>query len=121
MKKKSTEVWVGVFVVVGIFLLILMTLKIGEFQVGEKIGYPLHIYFDTAAGLEPNSQVRIAGVRLGEVEKVMLESGKAKVKFRIPSDVVLYKDAKAYLKSEGFLGEKYIEITPGTPANPKVE
>ena len=121
MKKKNTEAWVGIFVVVGIFLLILMTLKIEKFQVGKKIGYPLTIYFDTAAGLEQNSQVRIAGVRLGEVEKVILEGGKAKVTFRIPSDVVLFKDAKAYLKSEGFLGEKYVEITPGTPGNPKVE
>ena len=121
MKKKGTEVWVGIFVVIGIFLLVLMTLKIEKFQVGKRIGYPLHIYFDTAAGLEQNSQVRVAGVRVGEVEKVILESGKAKVTFRIPSEVILYKDAKAYLKSEGFLGEKYVEITPGTPTNPKVE
>jgi len=35
--------------------------------------------------------------------------------------VNLYKDAKAYLKSEGFLGEKYVEITPGTPGVPKLE
>jgi len=121
MKKKSTEAWVGVFVVVGIFLLILMTLKIGKFQVWGKPGYPLNIYFDSAAGLSSKAQVRVAGIRVGDVEKVILESGKAKVTFRIPPDVVLYKDAKAYLKSEGFLGEKYVEITPGTPANPKVE
>jgi phospholipid/cholesterol/gamma-HCH transport system substrate-binding protein len=121
MKKKSTEVWVGIFVVIGIFLLVLMTLKIERFQVGKRIGYPLHIYFDTAAGLEQNSQVRVAGVRVGEVEKVILEKGKAKVTFRIPPEVTLYKDAKAYLKSEGFLGEKYVEINPGTPTQPKVE
>ena len=121
MKKKSTEMWVGIFVVIGIILLILMTLKIEKFQVGKKPGYPLNLYFDSAAGLEQNSQVRVAGVRVGDVEKVALENGKAKVTFRLPSHVVLYKDAKAYLKSEGFLGEKYIEIVPGTPGNPKVE
>jgi phospholipid/cholesterol/gamma-HCH transport system substrate-binding protein len=121
MKKKNIESWVGVFVVIGIILLILMTLKIEKFQVGKKLGYPLTLYFDSAAGLEQNSQVRVAGVRVGDVEKVTLENGKAKVIFRLPPHIVLYKDAKAYLKSEGFLGEKYIEITPGTPGNPKME
>lgn len=121
MKKKSTDMWVGMFVVVGIVLLILMTVKIEKFQFGKRFGYPLNIYFDSAAGLAQNSQVRVAGVRVGEVEKVKLENGKAKVTFRIPPEVILYKDAKAYLKSEGFLGEKYVEITPGTPTQPKVE
>ena len=121
MKKKSTEMWVGIFVVIGIILLVLMTLKIEKFQVGKKPGYPLNLYFDSAAGLEQNSQVRVAGVRVGDVEKVALENGRAKVTFRLPPHVVLYRDAKAYLKSEGFLGEKYIEITPGTPGNPKLE
>ena len=121
MKRKSTEMWVGIFVVVGIILLILMTLKIEKFQVGKRFGYPLNIYFDSAAGLAQNSQVRVAGVRVGDVEKVGLENGKAKVTFRIPTHIILYKDAKAYLKSEGFLGEKYVEITPGTSGNPKVE
>jgi len=121
MKRKSTDMWVGIFVVVGIILLILMTVKIEKFQVGKRFGYTLSIYFDSAAGLAQNSQVRVAGVRVGDVEKVGLENGKAKVTFRIPPEVILYKDAKAYLKSEGFLGEKYVEITPGTPGNPKVE
>lgn len=113
--------WVGIFVVLGIVLLILMTLKIEKFQVGRKFGYPVNIYFDSAAGLAQNSQVRVAGVRVGEVEKVTLENGKARVTFRIPDHIILYRDAKAFLKSEGFLGEKYVEITPGTPGNPKME
>jgi phospholipid/cholesterol/gamma-HCH transport system substrate-binding protein len=121
MKGKKSEAWVGIFVVIGIFFLILMTLKIEKFQVGKRPGYPLHIYFDSIAGLDQNSPVRVAGVRVGDVEKVELERGKAKVTFRLPVQVTLYKDAKAYLKSEGFLGEKYVEIAPGTPGYPKLE
>jgi phospholipid/cholesterol/gamma-HCH transport system substrate-binding protein len=58
---------------------------------------------------------------VGNVEKIALEKGKAKVTFRVPSDIALYKDSKAYLKSEGLLGEKYVEISPGTPGYPKLE
>ena len=120
MIKKSSETWVGIFVVVGILLLAFMTLKIEKFQIWKEAGYRLNIYFDSAGGLSPNAQVRVAGVSVGNVEKVVLENTKAKVTFRVPNDVVLYQDAKAYLKSEGFLGEKYVEITPGTSGNPKV-
>ncbi len=104
MKKKSMETWVGIFVVIGILLLIFLTLKIEKFHIGKKAGYPLHIYFDSAAGLDQNSPVRIAGVRVGDVEKVALEKGKAKITFRLPPHITLYKDSKAYLKSAGFLG-----------------
>ncbi len=121
MKNKSSEMWVGIFVVVGIVLLILMTVKIEKFQIGKEVGYLLNIYFDSASGLDRNSPVRVAGVRVGNVEKIALEQGKAKVAFHLPSNVILYKDAKAYLKSEGFLGEKYVEIFPGTVGTPKVE
>ena len=121
MKKRSSEIWVGIFVVIGILFLVLMTLKIEKLKLGKEAGYLLNIYFDSAPGLDRNSPVRVAGVHVGDVERVLLEQGKAKVTFHLPTDIVLYKDAKAYIKSEGFLGEKYIEISPGTPGNPKVE
>lgn len=121
MKKKRSELWVGIFVVIGILLLAFMTLKIERFEIGKKAGYLLNIYFDTVAGLDRDAPVRVAGVHVGNVERVGLDQGKAKVTFRIPHHVILYKDSKAYLKSEGFLGEKYIEIVPGTPSSGKVE
>jgi len=121
MRNKRYEMWVGVFVVIGIVLLVLMTLKIEKFQIGKDRGYLFNIYFDTAAGLDRNSPVKVSGVNLGNVERIALEKGKAKVIFRLPSDIVLYKDAKAYIKSEGFLGERYIEISPGTAGSPRLE
>jgi phospholipid/cholesterol/gamma-HCH transport system substrate-binding protein len=121
MNKKSPEIIVGIFVVIGILLLVLMTLKIEKVKFGKEAGYFFNIYFDSAFGLDKNSPVRIAGVHVGNVERVSLEEGKARVTFHLPSNVVLYKDAKAYLRSEGFLGEKYIEVYPGTSGSPKLE
>jgi len=121
MRKKGSEIWVGIFVVIGIILLVAMTLKIENFQFGKKRGYLLNIYFSSATGLDRNSPIRVAGVQVGNVEKVMLEEGKAKVTFRVPPNIRLYEDAKAYIKSEGFLGEKYVEISPGTPGSPTIE
>jgi len=119
--KKGSEVWVGIFVVIGILLLVLMTIKIEKFKIGKEAGNLFHVYFDSAFGLERNSPVRVAGVHVGNVEGVKLEDGKAKVTFHLPLNIVLYTDAKAYLKSEGFLGEKFVEIFPGTPGTQKLE
>ena len=121
MKKKGSEIWVGIFVVIGIALLALLTMKVEKFSVGKERGYLVNILFDSAAGLDKSAPVRVAGVHVGYVEKVTLEEGKARVTFRLPPDIVIYKDSKAYLKSEGFLGEKYVEITQGTRGTPKVE
>jgi phospholipid/cholesterol/gamma-HCH transport system substrate-binding protein len=121
MKRKNSEMWVGIFVVIGIVLLVLMTVKIEKFQIGKKAGYLFNVYFDSAAGLDRNSPVRVVGVRAGNVERIVLEKGKAKVTFHLPSEIVLYKDAKAFVKSEGFMGEKYIEVSPGTEGLPKLE
>ncbi len=121
MKKKGSEIWVGIFVVVGIFLLALLTMRVEKFQIGKKKGYLVNVLFDSAAGLDRNAEVRVAGVHIGTVERVTLEKGKARVTFRVPDHIVLYKDSKAFLKSEGFLGEKYVEISPGSPLFPKVE
>jgi phospholipid/cholesterol/gamma-HCH transport system substrate-binding protein len=120
MKRKTSEMVVGIFVVIGIVLIVLMTMKIEKFQIGKKAGYLFHIYFDSATGLEKNSPVRVTGVRVGYVEKIALEKGKARVTIRMPSDVILYKDAKGYIKSEGFLGEKYVEVSPGTSGYSKL-
>ncbi len=121
MKRRSSEIWVGIFVVIGIALLVLMTLKVEKFRIGREVGYLINTYFDSATGLENNSPVRVAGVRVGNVEKITLEQGKAKVTMRLPSEVVVHKDAKAYIKAEGFLGEKYVEISPGTTESPRLE
>ncbi len=121
MKKKGSEIWVGIFVVIGILLLALLTMKVEKFSIGKERGYLVNILFDSAAGLDKSAPVRVAGVHVGYVEKVTLEEGKARVTFRLPPDIAIYKDSKAYLKSEGFLGEKYVEITQGTRGTPKVE
>jgi phospholipid/cholesterol/gamma-HCH transport system substrate-binding protein len=120
MKKMGTETKVGIFVLLGIIVLAFMTVTVGKFHLGKEAGYRIYALFDSAAGLDRNSPVRIAGVHVGTVERVFLEGGKAKVTLRIPPDVKLFEDAKAYLMSEGLLGERYIEISPGSEEKPRL-
>ena len=113
MKKMSPEVKVGIFVVVGILVLAYMTVNIEKIRVGRAVGYKIYARLDSAAGLVKNSPVRIAGVQVGRVEDIVLDAGKAKATMRLPVQTTLPIDSLAFVKSEGLLGEKYIEIKPG--------
>ena len=114
MKEISTEIKVGVFVVLGVLVLAYMTVNIEKMGIGRAVGYRIYTKLDSASGLVKNSPVRIAGVEVGRVENIVLETGKAKVALRLPFQITLPIDSMAFVKSEGLLGEKYIEIKPGS-------
>ena len=120
MKKMMTETKVGIFVTLGFIVLAVMTVTVGKFHLIKEAGYRVYVLFDSAAGVVQNSPVRIAGVHVGKVERISLERGRAKVALRIPPDVQIYEDAKAYLRSEGLLGERYVDIFPGSEEKPRL-
>ena len=113
MKSIATETKVGIFVVLGIVTLILFTLKVGKFDIRE-VGYRVYTHVESAAGLDKNSLVRIAGVEVGKVEGIVLDGAKARVGLHLPLNVKIPVGSKVYLKSTGLLGEKYIEIILAT-------
>jgi phospholipid/cholesterol/gamma-HCH transport system substrate-binding protein len=115
MRSIGTETKVGIFVLLGIILLAYFTIRVGRIAVREE-GYRAYSYVESAAGLEKNSPVRIAGVEIGRVESIKLDGLKAKVTMLLPFHVKLPLGSKLYVKSAGLLGEKYVEIVPGTGA-----
>ena len=115
MSSISTEAKVGLFVLVALIILGYMSFRVGEQGFGLKKGYPVTVVFDNATGLEKDASVQIAGVEIGRVEDIVLKNGKAQITLRIFPDVKLEKDVQAKIKAYGILGDKYIDIIPGTP------
>ena len=111
---------------VGIFMLVILTilgyfiLKIEDIDVRRGKGTrQVTAFFENAAGLDEKATVRVAGVRAGKVTSVALQpDGRAKVTFEIDDDVVLHRNARAQIANLGLLGEKYVEIDPGTAGMP---
>lgn len=110
----TTEAKVGLFILIAMLILGYMTMQVGQRGVGFKKGYVIDVAFDNAAGLNKYSAVQIAGVEVGRVEDILLKDGKALVRLRIIPEVTLEKDVTAAIKTRGVLGDKYIEIRPGT-------
>jgi len=111
----TTEAKVGLFILIGMLLLGYMTLQVGQKGMGMKKGYTVDVVFGNVSGLNKHAAVQIAGVEVGQVDDIQLKDGKALVRLRISPNVTLEKDVSAAIKTHGILGDKYIEIVPGTP------
>jgi phospholipid/cholesterol/gamma-HCH transport system substrate-binding protein len=110
----SSEAKVGLFVLVGFIILGYMSVQVGQKGLGLKKGYNIDVVFENVAGLDRDASVQIAGVEVGRVESIKLQDGKALVTLRITPDVQLQKDVTAAIKTHGVLGDKYVEIIPGS-------
>jgi phospholipid/cholesterol/gamma-HCH transport system substrate-binding protein len=110
----STEAKVGLFVLVALIILGYMSFRVGEYGFGLKEGYLVTAVFKNAIGLDKDASVMIAGVEVGRVESIGLKDGKALVTMRVIPDVKLEKDVTISIKTHGILGEKFVEIMPGT-------
>lgn len=89
-----------------------------------RVGRPtmpgeFHTYalFRDASGLPVGSRVLIAGIQVGEIERLTIEGTLARVDFRMADDTVLWDDAWA-TKSASVFGDSHVEISPGGPLDP---
>src|SRR5215210_3302766 len=116
----SSAAKVGVFVLIILVVLGYFVLKIEDVKIGRGGGTKkISAVFDSVAGLDNKSSVRVAGVRVGKVKDVRLRpDGKAEVDLEIDKDVQLHGNAVARVANLGLLGEKYVEIDPGTATSP---
>ena len=116
----SSAAKVGAFMLIVLAILGFFILKIEDVQLGR--GGPskkVTAVFDSVAGLDKKSVVRVAGVRVGKVLDIRLRpDGKAEVTLDIDPDVQLHRNASAHVANLGLLGEKFIEIDPGTQSEP---
>ena len=119
---KTFELKVGTFVLIGAVILFLIVFSIGDINL-IKSGYHINVVFNFAAGIGPSAPVRLAGVGIGEVEGIRLfydekdKRTKAVLSAWIQQDARIEEDAKATVNTLGLLGEKYLELIPGTSGN----
>jgi len=97
-----------------------MTATVGKWTFGQDEGYRVLVKLDSAAGLLKDTPVKVLGVTKGRVESLELDGNKALVTMRMPREFALPEDSLIYVRSEGLLGERYIEVKPGTAASPAV-
>lgn len=108
---------VGLFFTGAIALFAVLIFRAEKLEIGGKRNQTERFtYFDQVAGLNIQSAVRIAGVKVGDVRTISLEGGKARIVLGLANEVPIYADATVSLGSIGILGEKFIDLVPGHSA-----
>ena len=116
MERTTLDLWVGIFVVAGIAALVVLALKVGNlstYNMSET--YQLQAHFTNVGGLKPTASVRSAGVLVGRVTSIVLDTERyeAKVTMSIDKRYQFPKDTFANILTSGLLGEQYIGLMPG--------
>jgi phospholipid/cholesterol/gamma-HCH transport system substrate-binding protein len=115
MKNFNTELIIGLFMLGGFLAFSYLSLQMGEFSIlNFERNYSLEAEFENVAGLKVGAGIEIAGVNIGKVARVGLgEQGLAKVTMLIKPDIMITTDAIASIRTQGFIGDKYIKIIQG--------
>lgn len=109
--RQRNPVVVGAISLAVVALLVLAAFRAQDLPVIGG-GDTYYASFAESGGLKANDEVRIAGVRVGKVEKVQLDGDHVKVTFRIESDSGFGKDTRAEIKVKTLLGAMYLGLVP---------
>lgn len=116
MQRKSFDLWVGLFVVLGAAALCFLALKAGNMSsLSFEKTYSIGAKFDNIGGLKPRAPVKSAGVVVGRVTDITFDdkSYQAFVTLNLESRYKFPKDSSAKILTSGLLGEQYIGIEAG--------
>ena len=115
MKKNTLEMIVGLFMITGFAAFIYMALTLGEVPfLTDSSKYIINAQFNNVAGVKKGASVEVAGVVVGEVSKVWLgDNGYALLALRIDKKLQVPIDSMASVKTQGIIGDKFIQLELG--------
>ena len=116
MQKSKNDVWVGLFVLLGLAAILFLALQAANLlNLNFQKTYQVEAKFDNVGGLKPKAAVRSAGVLVGRVESITFDdkSFQARVALTMESRYNFPKDSSLKILTSGLLGEQYLGLEPG--------
>lgn len=115
MKNNSIEMFVGLFMLIGFGAFVYLALQLGEVSfLTDSKTYVIEAEFDNVSGVKKGASVQVAGVVVGEVSAIRLGENEAAVlALKINKTLQVPTDSMASVKSQGIIGDKYIQLSLG--------
>ena len=115
MGNSRIEIMVGIFLVIGLLAFGWLALRLGEVSLlTQGSTYTLDAAFTNVSGLKKGSEIQLSGVTIGTVRTISLDKDNmALVSMQLDDKVQLPLDTMASIKTQGIIGDKYIQITLG--------
>ena len=117
MAKKEEEIKIGGMVVVAVFLFLTALVFVGGVNLFRTRRVTYTTYFKFAGGLEPGAFVRFGGLKVGTVQAAEIDPQdptRIRVRLSVTPRTPVRADSQARISTLGFLGENYVEVSPGT-------
>ncbi|GHB96956.1 MlaD family protein [Cerasicoccus arenae] len=114
MNNASQSIRVGAFFVLGVALIWIAYETLSGARLERTSGYRLDATFDNLQQLKTSDEVRMAGVRIGNVANTRLDGTRAVAVLLIGDEYHIPADSQATITTAGLLGTNYIAIVPGT-------
>ena len=118
--KNSLETRLGIFFALALVVAFILMELVGNLNF-FKGGYRVHALFRTVQDLKVGNPVKLAGVRVGQVEQIRLTNDQVRVSMKLDRDAEIRTDSTATIKFAGLMGENFVSLDFGTPKGVKAE
>jgi phospholipid/cholesterol/gamma-HCH transport system substrate-binding protein len=116
----SASLKAGLFVIAAVASLVYMTTKLTQNRFAFAGTKRYFAYVRDATGLLNKSKIKMAGLDVGQIENIELIEKRARLTMIIGGEVSIRRNSTVSVKSIGFLGDKYVELSPGTDDQPEL-
>lgn len=115
MNERKRDFYVGIFVIITLICTGYLLMAVGELSLYFKDRYTVYGHFSSVSGLKKGASVDLAGVRIGNVSSISINTEQlvAKVALEIDSHIEISEDSIVSIRTAGIIGEKFIEVLPG--------
>lgn len=114
---RATELWVGIFVLLGLAAFLMLAVRVSDItQLGNAQGYTVSARFDDIGSLKVRAPVTLAGVRIGRVTGIRVDTDRFDAIVDLTIEAAydnLPEDTGASILTSGLVGEQYVGLEPG--------
>jgi len=113
MRKRMRETLVGIFIILGIILIVVMYVWLSG-RISLRNTYAVTVHFSDVLGLRVGDPVQVYGLEKGKVKSLDLKEGKIEVILALDREILLPKDSEVAIRSVSYVAsDRYIKIIPG--------
>ncbi len=109
---KATLFRVGIFTLLGVALIGALTVFVNDRPFWWKSCQPVYISVEDATGLKTKSPIKSLGIQVGYLKSIELSETHVKLGICLTAAVEVTPETRAYIRGEGFLGDKFVELKP---------
>ena len=115
----NVETKVGIFVILGFFMVALTTTVFGNLDFNKKEGKTVYFRLNDATGIRAGTPIMYKGIKVGEVQDVTMKNNEIVTRVVVYHEFEIPDNVRFNVKQSGFVGQRYVEFDVDPTVQPK--